>query len=69
MKKIFCPLAIGLALFTLAGCGLKGPLFFPPQDKKAPDVQPVQKQESTIQSSEPDRNDRVQGDGPTQVIY
>lgn len=73
MKKIFCPLAVGLALFTLTGCGLKGPLYFPPEEKKATETpgqtaQP-QQQEPTIQSTVPDRNDRATGDGPTQVIY
>ncbi|ARJ42088.1 hypothetical protein B1H58_08650 [Pantoea alhagi] len=33
MKKILCRLAMALALTSLAGCGLKGPLYFPPQDK------------------------------------
>lgn len=71
MKTIFCPLALGMALFTLAGCGLKGPLYFPPADKNAPVTQPTaqQKQESAIQSTVPDRNNRDLGDGPTQVIY
>ncbi|NDJ55448.1 hypothetical protein GWD52_00215 [Enterobacteriaceae bacterium 4M9] len=71
MNKIFCPLAFGLALFTLAGCGLKGPLYFPPADKTAPDAHPTtqQTQQSTIETTVPDRNDRAEGDGPTQVIY
>ena len=32
MKKTLCRLAMALALTSLAGCGLKGPLYFPPQD-------------------------------------
>ncbi|MBK4714992.1 MULTISPECIES: LPS translocon maturation chaperone LptM [Tenebrionibacter/Tenebrionicola group] len=68
MKKIFCPLVAGLALMALTGCGLKGPLYFPPANKNAqPTTQ--QAQDSTIQSTVPDRNDRAQGDGPTQVNY
>jgi len=33
MNKTLCRLAMALALTSLAGCGLKGPLYFPPQDK------------------------------------
>ncbi len=70
MNKIFCPLAFGLALFTLAGCGLKGPLYFPPADKKAPDAHTTeQNQQPDMDSTVPTRNDRGIGDGPTQVIY
>lgn len=71
MKKIFCPLALGLALLTVSGCGLKGPLYFPPADKTAPDAHPSaqQTQQPTMDSIVPDRNDRGVDDGPTQVIY
>lgn len=70
MKKIFSPLALGLALFTLAGCGLKGPLYFPPADKKAPDTQATtQQQQPIMDTTVPNRNDRGVDDGPTQVIY
>ena len=65
MNKIFRPLAVLLALFSLAG--LKGPLYFPPADKTAaPPTQPVT---PPIQSSSPDRNDRGDNGGPTQVNY
>ncbi|MBF3320810.1 lipoprotein, partial [Leptospira borgpetersenii serovar Hardjo-bovis] len=30
MKTIFRSLAVMLTLFSLTGCGLKGPLYFPP---------------------------------------
>ncbi|WP_368299847.1 LPS translocon maturation chaperone LptM [Kluyvera sichuanensis] len=67
MNKIFRPLAVILALSSLAGCGLKGPLYFPPADKTAaPPTQPVT---PPIQSSSPDRNDRGDNGGPTQVNY
>ncbi len=67
MKTIFRPLAILTMLLSLAGCGLKGPLYFPPADKSAaPPTKPV---ESQIQTESPDRNDRGDTDGPTQVNY
>ncbi|SUG22259.1 lipoprotein [Salmonella enterica subsp. arizonae] len=34
MKNVFKTLAVLLTLFSLTGCGLKGPLYFPPADKK-----------------------------------
>jgi predicted small lipoprotein YifL len=56
-----------LAIFSLTGCGLKGPLYFPPAEKTAaPPTKPVN---SGIQSSTPDRNDRGDSGGPTQVNY
>lgn len=72
MNKIFRPRVLSfsllVAVLNLTGCGLKGPLYFPPADKTAapPPTQPV---EQTIQSDAPDRNDRGLGDGPTQVGY
>ena len=67
MNKIFRPLAVLLALFNLAGCGLKGPLFFPPADKTAPP--PTKSVTPPVQSDTPDRNDRGDNGGPTQVNY
>ena len=52
---------------SLSGCGLKGPLYFPPADKTAPP--PTKPVDSGIQSSTPDRNDRGDSGGPTQVNY
>lgn len=36
MKNVFPTLAVLFAIFSLTGCGLKGPLYFPPADKTAP---------------------------------
>ncbi|MFK3662890.1 lipoprotein [Scandinavium sp. NPDC088450] len=67
MKNIVGPLVLMTALFTLTGCGLKGPLYFPPADKTAaPPTQPVN---PGTQSTEPTRNDRGDNGGPTQVNY
>lgn len=67
MKNVFQALAVLLTLFSLTGCGLKGPLYFPPEDKNAPP--PTHKVEPQTQSTLPERNDRATGDGPTQVNY
>jgi len=67
MKNVFRSLAVLLTLFSLTGCGLKGPLYFPPADKSAPP--PTKKVENPAQTATPTRNDRGTGDGPTQVIY
>nr|WP_318384906.1 lipoprotein [uncultured Enterobacter sp.] len=67
MKNVFRTLFALVALMSLAGCGLKGPLYFPPADKSAaPPTKPV---ESTEQTVTPDRNDRGDDGGPTQVNY
>lgn len=68
MKKIFCTLIVVTTLAALTGCGLKGPLYFPPADKEqAPTTHSVSKEDS-VQTA-PARNDRGTSDGPTQVIY
>ncbi|AZI89449.1 LPS translocon maturation chaperone LptM [Kosakonia cowanii] len=67
MKDLFRTLAVVLTLFSLTGCGLKGPLYFPPADKTAPP--PTKKQESTIQPTIPNSNDRGDTGSPTQVNY
>ncbi|AXH63706.1 MULTISPECIES: LPS translocon maturation chaperone LptM [Providencia] len=45
MKKSLIGLSALVVLFTLSGCGLKGPLYFPPEETaalaKASDVQPT----------------------------
>ncbi|STR42613.1 lipoprotein [Klebsiella michiganensis] len=56
-----------ICVLSLTGCGLKGPLYFPPADKTAPP--PTKPVDSGIQSSTPDRNDRGDSGGPTQVNY
>ncbi|MCS2146976.1 LPS translocon maturation chaperone LptM [Scandinavium manionii] len=67
MKNLFRPLVLLAALMTLAGCGLKGPLYFPPADKSAaPPTKPVN---TDTQTTEPSRNDRGDNGGPTQVNY
>ncbi|WP_380184496.1 lipoprotein [Kalamiella sp. sgz302252] len=35
MKKMICRMALALAVVSLAGCGLKGPLYFPKQAQPA----------------------------------
>ena len=67
MKNVFRSLAVLLTLFSLTGCGLKGPLYFPPADKSAPP--PTKKVDHPAQTGTPTRNDRGTADGPTQVIY
>lgn len=67
MKNVFRALLISTALLSLAGCGLKGPLYFPPADKSAPP--PTKKVESREQDLTPERNDRGIDNGPTQVNY
>ena len=68
MKKIFCPLAVMLALFSLSGCGLKGPLYFPPADGKTKSASQVNA-EKQAQPVTPDRNNRGTDNAPTQVVY
>lgn len=69
MKKIFCPLAVAIALFSLTGCGLKGPLYFPPADGKTKPATQSTAPQPQIQPITPDRNNRGTDDAPTQVIY
>ena len=56
MKNVLPTLAVLFAIFSLTGCGLKGPLYFPPADKTAPP--PTKPVNPGIQSATPDRNDR-----------
>ena len=65
MKNVLPTLAVLFAIFSLTGCGLKGPLYFPPADKTAPP--PTKPVNPGIQSATPDRNDRGDNGGPTQV--
>ncbi|MCT4707379.1 lipoprotein [Enterobacteriaceae bacterium H11S18] len=69
MKKIFCPLAVALALFSLTGCGLKGPLYFPPADGKTKPATQNTAPAPQTQSTTPVRNDRGTDDMPTQTVY
>lgn len=68
MKKIFCTLVVVTTLATLTGCGLKGPLYFPPAEKKSTPTTQSVPQENTNQTT-PTRNGRGMGEGPTQVVY
>ena len=67
MKNVFPTLAVLFAIFSLTGSGLKGPLYFPPADKTAPP--PTKPVNPGIQSATPDRNDRGDTGGPSQVNY
>ncbi|HFZ8996576.1 TPA: lipoprotein [Citrobacter freundii] len=67
MKNMFQALAVLLTLFSLTGCGLKGPLYFPPADKNAPP--PVKPVDPQTQSTTPVKNDRATEGGPSQVNY
>lgn len=69
MKKIFCSLALMLALFSLSGCGLKGPLYFPPAEGKTKPTTQSVTPEKQPQSTTPDRNNRGTDNAPTQVNY
>ncbi|EIP4514534.1 lipoprotein [Shigella flexneri] len=74
MKNVFKALTVLLTLFSLTGCGLKGPLYFPPADKNFPPADknappPTKPVETQTQSTVPDKNDRATGDGPSQVNY
>lgn len=41
MNKMICRMALVLAVASLAGCGLKGPLYFPPQEKPKQQTTPA----------------------------
>ncbi|MGE9553243.1 LPS translocon maturation chaperone LptM [Erwinia amylovora] len=43
MNKVICRMALVLAVASLAGCGLKGPLYFPPQEQPKKQTVPVTK--------------------------
>ncbi len=53
MKKSLFGLSALIMLFTLSGCGLKGPLYFPPEEQATPaqtsDVQP--KAQSSVEKA------------------
>lgn len=69
MKKFFCPLALAMALFSLTGCGLKGPLYFPPADGKAKPATQSTAPQPALPSTSQDRNNRGTDNVPTQVVY
>ena len=43
MNRMICQMALALAVVSLAGCGLKGPLYFPPQEQPHKPVAPLSK--------------------------
>lgn len=46
MKKVISLLAMTLAVISLAGCGLKGPLYFPPKDQPKKQQAPTARQKA-----------------------
>ncbi|MFS2222533.1 LPS translocon maturation chaperone LptM [Pantoea sp. B65] len=61
MNKTICQLTMALALASLVGCGLKGPLYFPPKDQ--PQQQPAQQttQEPTTTQQHASGQDQTSG--------
>ncbi|MTD29277.1 LPS translocon maturation chaperone LptM [Erwinia sorbitola] len=54
MKKRICQLALILAATSLAGCGLKGPLYFPKDEQaKPPTTQTTPATQSGNQAQQP----------------
>ncbi|MEG3111260.1 MULTISPECIES: lipoprotein [unclassified Pantoea] len=65
MKKVISLLGIALALTSLAGCGLKGPLYFPPKDKPQTQKTPTESQKT--EASKADVSGLVTDDSSTQA--
>ncbi|MCZ4059630.1 lipoprotein [Pantoea sp. LMR881] len=66
MKKVISLLGLALVLTSLAGCGLKGPLYFPPQDQPKSQKTPTETQKT--EASKADVGGLVTGDsGSTQA--
>ncbi|ACS84048.1 MULTISPECIES: LPS translocon maturation chaperone LptM [Musicola] len=53
MNKVFRQSALALLVLSLVGCGLKGPLYFPPENTPAPAKQVQQQTNQTQQQSSP----------------
>ncbi|WNN44148.1 MULTISPECIES: LPS translocon maturation chaperone LptM [Winslowiella] len=68
MNKTICQLAMALALASLVGCGLKGPLYFPPKEQPKQDQQATQQpaQQSTQNSAVTPPDGRDQNPTTTQ---
>ncbi|MBP2169209.1 putative small lipoprotein YifL [Erwinia toletana] len=64
MNKTICQLAMALALASLVGCGLKGPLYFPPKDQPQQEQQPAQ--QTTQDSTTTQQDGSVQDQTPDQ---
>ncbi len=43
MNRMICRMALILTVVSLAGCGLKGPLYFPPAEQPHKPVTPISK--------------------------
>ncbi len=74
MNNICFKLAVMLVAVSLSGCGLKGPLYFPPKDDGGKSQTVTQSQaDAQAQQAEPltpDRNDRgIDSNTPTQVNF
>ena len=65
MKKVISLLAMALAVTSLAGCGLKGPLYFPPKDQPKKQQAPTEPQKAD--ASKADVNGLVTGDSSAQA--
>ncbi|MEE3644297.1 MULTISPECIES: LPS translocon maturation chaperone LptM [unclassified Brenneria] len=50
MKKVFRQFFLALSLLSLFGCGLKGPLYFPPEPQSAA---PTAQQQDTDRAQQP----------------
>jgi len=56
---------MALAVTSLAGCGLKGPLYFPPKDQPKKQQAPTERQKAD--ASKADVNGLVTGDSSAQA--
>jgi predicted small lipoprotein YifL len=65
MKKVISLLAMALAVTSLAGCGLKGPLYFPPKDQPKKQQAPTERLKAD--ASKADVNGLVTGDSSAQA--
>ncbi|TKI04173.1 LPS translocon maturation chaperone LptM [Martelella alba] len=59
MKSQLRPILLALLIMGLYGCGLKGPLYFPPPAKNAPD-----NHKTTLTSSDTSSQSPVQAANP-----
>ncbi|WP_288657078.1 LPS translocon maturation chaperone LptM [Pantoea sp. UBA6567] len=52
MRRVISQLSMALMLVSLAGCGLKGPLYFPPADKPQQNDKPTEQQQQAAQQAD-----------------
>lgn len=62
MNKLICRMALALAVASLVGCGLKGPLYFPPEKKPEQQTSPVAKPTRADAQAESTTTDASQTD-------